>query len=121
MKKTLSIFSVLFFGLVICVANNFAQQIEIKLVVGGEPVKGNNVVIPEYPPAAKAVRASGKVEVKVTVDEEGNVVSAKTVSGHSLLREASVKAAKESTFVPCSVDGKPVKVEGSLVYTFTQD
>lgn len=119
MKKTLSIFSVLFFALVICVASGFAQQIEIRITISGEPVKGNNVVISEYPPSAKAVRASGKVEVEVTVDEKGNVVSAKAVSDHRLLREASVKAAKESTFVPVSVDGKPVKVEGSLIYTFT--
>jgi len=119
MKKTLSIFSVLLFSLVFCVANNFAQQIEIKIVVGGESVKANNVVTPEYPPAARAVRAAGKVEVKVTIDEAGNIVSAKAVSGHPLLREASVKAAQESTFVPVSVDGKPVKAEGSLVYNFT--
>lgn len=119
MKKILSILSILLFTLLFCAANNFAQQIEIKIIVGGEPVKANNLVTPEYPPAARAVRAAGKVEVKVTVDEAGNIVSAKAVSGHSLLRDTSVEAAKKSTFVPVSVDGKPVKADGYLVYSFT--
>lgn len=119
MKKFVSIFSVILFSLFLCVANSFAQQIEIKITVNGQPIKANNLVTPEYPPTAKAVRAQGKVEVKVTIDEGGNVTSAKAVSGHSLLREASVKAAKESTFVPTEIDGTPIKVEGVLVYSFT--
>ena len=38
---------------------------------------------PVYPAAAKAVQASGKVIVQVTVDEQGKVVSARAVSGSS--------------------------------------
>lgn len=40
---------------------------------------------PKYPQAAKAVRASGKVEVQVLINELGNVVSAEAISGHPLL------------------------------------
>lgn len=81
--------------------------------------KARNLPTPDYPPAALAVRASGAVSVQVTVDEEGNVVSASAVSGHPLLRPAAVTAAREAKFNPVLLDGKPVKVTGVLTYNFT--
>lgn len=73
---------------------------------------------PDYPPAARAVRASGAVNVQVTLDERGNVVSATAVSGHPLLRAASVEAARSSKFPPTTLDGVPVRVAGIIVYNF---
>lgn len=73
---------------------------------------------PVYPPAAKAVRASGAVNVQVLIDENGNVVNATAVSGHPLLRQASVQAARQSTFKPTLLSGQPVKVNGIIVYNF---
>ena len=57
-----------------------------------------NFVKPIYPQAARAVRAMGEVLVEVKIDKEGNVTSAKAVSGHPLLRAASEQAALKSTF-----------------------
>lgn len=74
---------------------------------------------PEYPAAALAVRAAGSVSVRVTVDEEGNVISAEAISGHPLLRSAAVSAAREAKFVPVEDKGKPVKVTGVVTYNFT--
>lgn len=70
---------------------------------------------PEYPPAARAVGASGKVRIKVTLDDKGNVVSATALSGHPLLREVAVTAAKEAKFDP---KNKAFKSEGILIYVF---
>jgi hypothetical protein len=53
---------------------------------------------PIYPMAAKAVRATGEVVVIISIDSAGNVVSAKAVSGHPLLRAASEKLALSSAF-----------------------
>jgi TonB family protein len=80
--------------------------------------KASNLVKPEYPPAARAVRASGSVNVEVLIDEKGNVVSATAVTGHPLLRQAAVKAAKESKFSPMLLGGQPVKVKGIIVFNF---
>lgn len=74
--------------------------------------------VPAYPPLAKAARASGLVKVKVTVDETGRVISAEAVSGHPLLREAAVAAARQARFSPTLVEGKPVKVDGVVSYNF---
>jgi len=73
---------------------------------------------PSYPPIAKAAKAEGTVSVKVTVDEEGNVVAAAAVSGHPLLRSAAVDAARAAKFKPTVVDGKPVKVSAVISYDF---
>ena len=81
--------------------------------------KAVNLVKPPYPAAAKAVRASGAVSVQVTIDENGNVISATAVSGHPLLRAASVQAARQSKFSPTTLQGQAVRVTGVIVYNFT--
>jgi len=83
--------------------------------------KATNLVKPPYPPAAKAVRASGAVNVQVTIDESGNVILANAVSGHPLLRTSAVQAARSSKFSPTLFGGKPVKVTGVIVYNFTPE
>ena len=52
--------------------------------------KATQLVKPPYPAAAKAVNASGAVNVQVTIDENGNVISAAALSGHPLLRAARI-------------------------------
>jgi TonB family protein len=81
--------------------------------------KAINLVQPPYPPAAKAVRASGTVNVQVLLDIDGNVISATAVSGHALLKAAAESAARSSKFKPTVVNGKAVKVTGVIVYNFT--
>lgn len=80
--------------------------------------KATNLVKPPYPPAARAVQASGAVNVQVTIDERGNVISASAVSGHPLLRASAVNAARASKFSPTMLSGQPVKVTGVIVYNF---
>ncbi len=71
---------------------------------------------PDYPAAARANRVTGVVNVAVKFDEQGDVVSAKAVSGHPLLKEAAEQAARSSKFVPVLLNGTPVKVIGLVVY-----
>jgi len=75
-------------------------------------------VEPAYPPLAKAARISGSVVVEVTVDEEGNVISARVISGHPLLKDAAVTAARGWTFTPTKLQGDPVKVIGTITFNF---
>ena len=75
-------------------------------------------VEPSYPPLAKAARVSGAVVVEVTVDEAGNVISARAVSGHPLLKDAAVAAARGWRFTPTQLSGTPVKVIGTITFNF---
>ena len=91
----------------------------VKTISGGVlNGKTTSMPQPEYPPAARAVQASGTVNVQVTVDEQGQVVSATAVSGHPLLKAAAEKAARSAKFSPTRLSGIPVKVTGVLVYNF---
>lgn len=80
--------------------------------------KARSLPKPAYPPAARAVRASGAVTVQVLIDENGNVVSASAVNGHPLLRAAAVSAARGAKFSPTMLSGQPVKVSGVITYNF---
>ncbi len=94
----------------------------VKTISGGViNGKATNLVKPTYPTAAKAVRASGTVNVQVTVDENGDVISASAVSGHPLLRASAVQAAKASKFSPTMLSGQKVQVSGIIVYNFTAE
>lgn len=80
--------------------------------------KAITLVQPEYPEAARSIRAMGQVEVSVLIDKDGNVVSAHAVSGPPLLQLAAIKAARASKFRPTFISGQPVMVSGTIVYNF---
>lgn len=75
-------------------------------------------VEPSYPPLAKAARISGSVVVEVTLDEGARVISARAISGHPLLKESAVAAAREWEFAPTKLEGVPVKVIGTITFNF---
>jgi TonB family protein len=113
------VFHVLFFILSLGLASAAAQTPAPKLISKGV-VNGSAVSLPKpaYPAAAKAVNASGTVSVQVTIDENGNVISATATSGHPLLQAAAVEAARQAKFKPTLLEGQPVKVSGIIVYNF---
>ena len=74
---------------------------------------------PIYTAAARAVRASGDVNVQVLIDEAGNVVSANAASGHPLLRGEAEKAARNAKFDPTLLSKQAVKVSGVIIYKFS--
>lgn len=73
---------------------------------------------PSYPGMAKAAGVEGAVAVEVTVDESGTVYSARAISGHPLLRDAAVTAARGWTFKPTLRQGKRVMVIGTITFDF---
>ncbi len=81
--------------------------------------KAKILTIPEYPASAKARKGRGVVPVRVTINEQGKVTEAKAICGDADLAEASEAAAKKSKFTQTSIDGKPVKVTGVIIYNFT--
>jgi TonB family protein len=75
-------------------------------------------VEPAYPPLAKAARISGSVIVEVRLDESGNVMHARALSGHPLLKDSAVTAARGWKFTPTQLSGKPVKVVGTITFNY---
>jgi protein TonB len=72
--------------------------------------------LPEVP----AGEATGVVLVQVLIDEQGSVVDAKAVSGPQHLQAAAVNAARLARFTPTMLLGEPVRVSGTLSYSFVK-
>jgi TonB family protein len=92
-----------------------------RLTVSGGVLQGKAIkkVQPPYPPIARAARASGPVQVQVTISETGEVIEASVISGHPLLRDAALQAARQWLFHPTELSAVPVKVQGILTFNFT--
>ena len=88
--------------------------------ISGGVLNGKAISLPKpaYPPIARQAHAAGTVVVQVTIDENGNVISASAVSGHPLLRAVAVAAARGARFSPTKLSGQPVKVTGVITYNF---
>jgi hypothetical protein len=70
--------------------------------------------IPVYPDVAKAACAAGLVEIELATDENGKVIVAEAISGHKLLIEPALAAARNAKFRV----REGVPVVGKLVYNF---
>lgn len=81
--------------------------------------KALRLPVPVYPPAARSSGAQGRVVVEVTIDEQGKVIEARAVSGHTYLQQSAVQAARQARFTPALLSGQPVKVKGTINYVFT--
>lgn len=84
-------------------------------------IKGNAISLPKpiYSEIAKKIKVQGDVTVQILIDENGNVISAKAVTGHPLLIPEVLKAARQARFKPTLLSGQPVKVSGLITYSFT--
>lgn len=53
---------------------------------------------PVYPPLARQASISGDVEVKLTIRQDGTIVSAEVLTGHGMLKQAALESAQKSRF-----------------------
>jgi TonB family protein len=86
-------------------------------------VNGDAISLPKppYPQIAVAGNIQGKVDVQVTIDETGKVISAKAASGHPFLRGPAEAAAWKARFNPTTLSDVPIKVTGVIVYNFRRN
>ena len=74
---------------------------------------------PSYSDEARRYRAQGRVVIKVTIDELGNVIDASDMcGGNPLLVKPSLQSARAARFTPTKLSGQPVKVTGVITYNF---
>jgi len=64
-----------------------------------------------YPILARQSHVQGMVVIDAIIDEHGNVIQEKVVSGHPLLVEAALKAVRERKYEPTVLDGEPTPVD----------
>ena len=85
------------------------------VVIKGEVIKQ---VQPDYPAIARGARQEGAVPVEVSINEKGDVVSARAMAGPVLLRSAAESAARQWKFKPSTRDGRPLSTVTTINFRF---
>ena len=73
---------------------------------------------PAFSEAARDAGAEGKVKVEIEINENGEPISAKAVSGNPVFYEDAQKAALNARFSAPKINGEKTKVSGFLTYNF---
>jgi periplasmic protein TonB len=76
-------------------------------------------VEPRYPALALQTHIAGTVIIEAVLDEFGNVVEMKVVSGHPLLLQAALDAVRQWKYEPTYLNDLPVAVQMNISVTFT--
>jgi TonB family protein len=80
--------------------------------------KATYLPTPAYPQMAKIGHIQGLVNVQITIDEAGRVISARATSGNPVLQNTAVQAAYQARFTPTTLNGVAVKVTGMINFNF---
>ncbi|HEX2269627.1 MAG TPA: TonB family protein [Pyrinomonadaceae bacterium] len=81
--------------------------------------KALSLPIPGYPAEARFRRVSGTVVVKVRIDEQGRVISARDMcQGSPFLSPGALTSARNAKFAPATINGKAVATDGVISYRF---
>jgi TonB family protein len=78
-------------------------------------------VSPIYPLAAKEAGIYGDVILQTTIDQKGNVVNAKVISGPVMLRQPALDALKRWRYAPSTLNGQPISVAMSVTIKFSKN
>jgi len=73
---------------------------------------------PAYPILAKQSRIQGIVVIEAIIDERGNVIEERLISGHPLLVPAAMKAVSQRKYEPTVLDGEATPVDLRVEITF---
>jgi periplasmic protein TonB len=73
---------------------------------------------PKYPPLAIQTRMQGMVVLDAVIDEHGNVVEARVVSGPPLLIQAALDAVRQWKYEPTFLNDEPVPVQLNVTVQF---
>lgn len=71
-----------------------------------------------YPVLARQSHIHGTVVIEAIIDEHGNVIEEKVISGHPLLVQAALKAVSERKYEPTILDGEPMPVDLKVEVNF---
>lgn len=73
---------------------------------------------PAYPAAAAIAHVQGEVRIQANIDRDGNINSARVISGPPLLRDAAMDAVQRWRYRPFLTGGKPSPTGATAVVDF---
>ncbi len=75
-------------------------------------------VQPDYPVLAREAHIQGQVRIDAVLDEQGNVIEMKVVSGPPLLYQAAINALKKWKYEPTYLNDRPIAVQMIVTINF---
>jgi TonB family protein len=75
-------------------------------------------VAPTYPPMARIAHIQGEVVLSAVIDKQGYVTKLRAVSGHPILVQAALDAARQWAYEPYLINGEPVEVDSMIHVVF---
>jgi TonB family protein len=75
--------------------------------------------MPEYPLVAKQAGIQGDVVVNTTIDQKGDVVDMKVISGPAMLRGPALAALRRWKYEPSTLNGQPISVQMLVTIKFS--
>lgn len=99
------------------------KEVRIEKKVFEDTITGKaiNLVKPPLPSFNGKLGDNKTVLIEAEIDEKGNVISAKAISGHPILRAVCQMAARVSRFSQTMVSGVPVKAKALITYEYVLD
>lgn len=98
--------------------SNVSIQLKEKIISAGwMNSRAINFKPPQYPPNIK-LHQPARVDVKITTDVEGNVISADIIRGPVRFHNLALEAAEKLRFPPILLSGVPTKVSGWVSFDF---
>jgi periplasmic protein TonB len=73
---------------------------------------------PQYPVIAKLANVQGTVLIDAVIDQQGNVVQERAVSGPGLLIPAALQAVSQWKYEPTYLNGEPVSLATQITVEF---
>ena len=74
-----------------------------------------------YPFLARQSRIQGMVVIEAIIDEHGNVIEVRAISGHPLLIPPAMKAVSQRKYEPTVLDGEATPVNLRVEINFHAD
>lgn len=82
-------------------------------------VAGRAILLPKPKyPFTGFQKIGGQLRIEVIIDETGSVIMAGALDGLPDFQDAGIRAACQAKFSPTTIKGRPVKVTGTISYTF---
>jgi protein TonB len=88
--------------------------------VGGRVQPPRPIFTPQpiYPALAKQTKVQGDVRIDAVIDEQGNIVEMRVLSGHPLLVNAALNAVSQWKYEPTLLNERPVAVQFVVTVQF---
>lgn len=87
-----------------------------------DPALLTHRVEPVFPPLARQIRRSGKVELHALIGTDGSIQRLQVVSGDPMFLQSALDAVREWRYKPTYLNGQPVEVDTyiTVIYTLQQ-